>query len=73
MKKRTAGKSILDRSFKYTPSVQTDIRRTFRRERARLAALRDSGHPALEASRKVSTLNIAGRTTAAFGRRAKTV
>lgn len=27
-------KSILDKSFKYTPSAQTDIRRTFARIRA---------------------------------------
>jgi hypothetical protein len=30
--------NILDPSFNYTPSSQTDIRRTFARERARLAA-----------------------------------
>ena len=29
--------SILDRSFKYTPSSQTNLRETFRRERKRLA------------------------------------
>jgi hypothetical protein len=30
--------SILDPSFRYTPSANTDIRRTFERERARIAA-----------------------------------
>jgi hypothetical protein len=30
-------KRILDRSFRYVPSVETDIRATFRRERKRIA------------------------------------
>lgn len=30
-------KSILDSSFKYTPAHATDIRKSFARERARLA------------------------------------
>jgi hypothetical protein len=30
--------SILDPSFKYTPSARTDIRKTFRKEQARIAA-----------------------------------
>ena len=71
MEKRTAGKSLLDRTFKYTSSARTDIRKTFRRERARLAALRATEHPGREGSGKVPTLNIIGRTTAGFGRRAK--
>jgi hypothetical protein len=29
-------KRILDRSFRYVPSVETDIRKTFERERRRL-------------------------------------
>jgi len=36
-----AMKSVLDRSFRYVPSIQTDLRRTFariRRERQRMRA-----------------------------------
>jgi hypothetical protein len=33
--------SILDRSFKYVPASQTDIRKTFRRVRQALAAERE--------------------------------
>lgn len=32
-KHRNAVKSILDRSFRYTPSTQTDLRKTFARVR----------------------------------------
>ena len=38
-------KSILDRSFKYTPSVETDVRKTFERVRQQRQAERD-GAPA---------------------------
>lgn len=31
-------KSILDRSFKYTPAAQTDIAKTFRRIQAQMKA-----------------------------------
>jgi hypothetical protein len=31
-------KSILDRSFKYTPSASTDVRKTFERVRQQLQA-----------------------------------
>jgi hypothetical protein len=37
--------SILDPSFRYTPSANTDIRRTFERERARLASLQSAPSP----------------------------
>ena len=64
MGKPAAVKSILDKSFKYTPSAWTDVRKTFRRERARLAALRAAGEQAArEASRKVSPLRIPRKTT----------
>jgi hypothetical protein len=33
-------KSILDRTFRYTPSANTDIRKTIQRERKRLAELK---------------------------------
>jgi len=62
MEKPAAGKGILDKSFKYTPSDWTDIGKTFRKERARLTALRAAREQAaLEASRKVSTLKISGK------------
>ena len=35
-------KSILDSTFKYYPSVQTDLRRTFRRVRQKIVAQRGS-------------------------------
>ena len=35
-------KSILDSTFKYYPSVQTDLRRTFRRVRQKIVAQRQS-------------------------------
>lgn len=31
--------SILDKNFRYTPAAKTDIRKTIRREQARLKAL----------------------------------
>ncbi len=54
-------KSILDRSFRYTPSAQTDLRKTFarvRRAQARemqAAATRDAANQA-EAKLKVAPL-----------------
>jgi hypothetical protein len=35
-------KSILDRTFRYTPSVQTDIRKTFARVRGELRKKADA-------------------------------
>ncbi len=35
-------KSILDRTFKYVPAAATDIRKTIKREQARLKALADA-------------------------------
>lgn len=53
-------KSILDRSFQYTPSSQTDLKKTFariRRERkAELAAQERDSANAKEASAKVEPL-----------------
>jgi hypothetical protein len=34
----TQMRNILDKRFKYVPAAKTDIRKTFRRERERLAA-----------------------------------
>ena len=48
-------KRILDAAFRYTPSFETDIRRTFERARRELAANRgdDRGHRALYIRRDV--------------------
>lgn len=48
---------ILDRKFKYVPASRTDIRKTFRRERRRLAeeAQRTAANDA-EAARKVAAI-----------------
>lgn len=43
-------KSILDRSFRYTPSTSTDIRETFRKAREQIEANK------LEAVQKVSAI-----------------
>ena len=53
-------KSILDRSFQYTPSAQTDLKKTFariRREQRALDAANDRA--AAEATLKVSQLRPA--------------
>jgi len=50
-------KSILDRSFQYTPSAQTDLRKTFariRREQRALEAANDRA--AAEAAIKVTNI-----------------
>jgi len=51
-------KSILDRSFQYTPSAQTDLRKTFariRREQRALEAANDRA--AAEAATKVTNIS----------------
>ncbi len=51
------GKSILDRSFKYTPSHKTDIRETLERARNEIKARRESEQRnAAEAERKTIAL-----------------
>jgi hypothetical protein len=57
-------KSILDRSFRYTPSAQTDLRKTFARVRReqRLHA-RDSVETAAEAKFKVAPLRYGRSAT----------
>ena len=58
-------KSILDRSFQYTPSAQTDLKKTFarlrREQRAQDAA---NDRAAAEASLKVSPLRPAAAVSA---------
>jgi hypothetical protein len=54
---KTPPRSILDPSFQYVPSVETDLRRTFARVRREL---RKQGKPAPEPNRKV--IPIARRT-----------
>jgi hypothetical protein len=56
-------KSVLDRSFHYTPSVQTDIRKTFARIRRELREEQRAREAAeLEAKLKVSPIKPAGKT-----------
>ena len=57
-------KSILDRSFRYTKSVDTDLRKTFARVRREQ---RQQGQlpPVDDGSRKVVPIGHAGRATAA--------
>jgi len=58
-------KSILDRSFQYTPSAQTDLKKTFarirREQRAQDAA---NDRAAAEASLKIAQLRPATTATA---------
>jgi hypothetical protein len=51
-------KSILDPSFRYTNSASTDLRKTFERVRAEMAAeqARDAASNAAEAAAKVAPL-----------------
>jgi hypothetical protein len=53
-------KSILDRSFKYIPSHETDVRRTFERARQQQQADRDAA-PANK------VLSLPGRSARASG------
>ena len=59
-------KSILDRSFQYTPSAQTDLRKTFARVRReqRMRELSQAKVSA-EANHKVSPIRPATSTAAA--------
>jgi hypothetical protein len=45
-------KSILDRSFRYTPSHATDIRKTFERIRAERELFRSDGQSVLQMKRE---------------------
>jgi hypothetical protein len=45
-------KSILDRSFRYTPSYATDIRKTLERIRAEREPLRRNGPSVLQMKRE---------------------
>ena len=38
-------KSILDRTFKYTPAAQTDISKTFKRIQAQMKAEKEAQQP----------------------------
>ncbi len=56
-------KSVFDRSFHYTPSVQTDIRKTFARIRREIREQQRSREAAeAEAKLKVSPIKAAGKT-----------
>ena len=59
-------KHILDPTFQYVPSNETDIRKTFDRERARLAAAKADGlPPAPIASLEHKAITAIGRCTVA--------
>lgn len=45
-------KSILERSFRYTPSHSTDIRKTFERIRAERELFRQDGRSVLQMKRE---------------------
>lgn len=57
-------KSILDRSFQYTPSAQTDLKKTFARVRREQRAVEAANDRATaEANAKVSRLRTATTAT----------
>jgi hypothetical protein len=63
-------KSILDRSFRYVPSLQTDVRKTFERIRREREAAQQPPHGPQQAA--VATLSrdfyrLPGRTSRAGG------
>ncbi len=58
-------KSVFDNSFHYTPSVQTDIRKTFARiRREQREQLRQREAAEAEAKSKVSPIKPAGKAVA---------
>ena len=58
-------KSVLDRSFHYTPSVQTDIRKTFTRIRREIRDQQKAREGAeLETKSNVSPIKPASKTAA---------
>ncbi len=58
-------KSVFDRSFHYTPSVETDIRKTFMRVRRELRDQQRAHELAeAEAKNKVSPIKPAGKAAA---------
>ena len=58
-------KSILDRSFQYTPSVETDLRKTFGRVRRKLRDQQQAVALA-EAEAKAKVSPIKQKTAASF-------
>jgi len=59
-------KSILDRSFQYTPSAQTDLRKTFARIRReqRMREMAQANDASVEVNHKVSPIRPAASTAA---------
>lgn len=53
-------KRILDRSFRYVPSVETNIRATFRRERKRIADEKKKAD-AIKSEAEVKVRKLGGR------------
>jgi hypothetical protein len=60
-------KSILDPTFRYTPSVQTDVRKTFARIRRELRAQEAKAGP--EAEIRANVLSLPRREAMAVGAR----
>ncbi len=60
-------KSILDPTFKYTPSVQTDVRKTFARIRRELRA--QEGRAGTEAEIRPNVVALARRQAVPVGAR----
>jgi len=60
-------KSILDPTFKYTPSVQTDVRKTFARIRRELRA--QEGRVGTEAEIRPNVVSLARRQAVPAGAR----
>jgi hypothetical protein len=63
----TAMKSILDPTFRYTPSVETDVRKTFARIRRELRA--QNTKLAADAPARTNVLALAGRVAVPAGAR----
>jgi hypothetical protein len=61
-------KSILDPTFQYTPSLETDVRKTFARIRRELKA-RSQAKASKEAQTVVHTLSLTLRQRATAGAR----
>jgi hypothetical protein len=60
-------KSILDPTFRYTPSVETDVRKTFARIRRELRAQNTKAPP--ETPGRTNVLALAGRISVPVGAR----
>lgn len=51
-------KSVFDSSFKYKPSIETDVRKTFERIRRELQAKRNQEAPAANSDGEVKVIQL---------------